>query len=98
MLPTDTKNDDDVILLSREDVEIDDVTTEEAKVPLTNQTESNIAINNAATSNNDDNSTKGNSKSSALPKSNVACNSMNGSQGCIHQQRGYSLSIYSLPT
>jgi hypothetical protein len=39
----DTKNDDDVIVLSREDVEIDDKTANKAKTPPTILPESNIA-------------------------------------------------------
>jgi PHD/YefM family antitoxin component YafN of YafNO toxin-antitoxin module len=78
----ETKNDDDVILLSREDFAIDDETTNEAKTPPI-LPESNIASNDAATSNNDDNSTNGESKPSARPKGNVVSNAMNDSQGCI---------------
>jgi hypothetical protein len=79
------KNDDDVILLSREDVEIDDETTNEAKTPPTILPESNIASSDTVTSNNDDNSTNaGDSKPSARPKGNhVASDATNDSQGCI---------------
>jgi hypothetical protein len=78
----DTKNDDDVILLGREDVEIDDKTTNEAKMPSI-LPERNIASNDKATSNNYDNSTNGDSKPSACPKGNVASAAMNDSQGRI---------------
>ena len=61
-----------MILLGREDVEIDDKTTNKAKVPPSIiLPESNIASNDAATSNNDDNSTKWDSKPSAHPKGSV---------------------------
>ncbi len=72
-----------MILLSREDVEIDDKTTNKAKTPPTILPESNIVSNNAATSNNDDNSTNGDSKPSARPKGNAENNGTNDSQGCI---------------
>ena len=60
-----------MIDLSREDVEIDDKTANKAKTPPTILPESNIASNDAATSNNDDNSTKWDSKPSVRPKGNV---------------------------
>ena len=73
-----------MMLLSREDVEIDDKTTNKAKTPPTILPESNIlASNNAAISNNDDNSTNGDSKPSARPKGNVASDAIKDSQGCI---------------
>ena len=45
--------------------------------------ESNIASNDSGTSNNDDESTNGDSKPSARPKGNVASDATNDSQGCI---------------
>jgi hypothetical protein len=73
-----------MMLLSREDVEIDDKTTNKAKTPPTILPESNILTsNNAAISNNDDNSTNGDSKPSARPKGNVASDAIKDSQGCI---------------
>jgi hypothetical protein len=96
----DTKNDGDVILLSREDVEIDDKTTNKAKMPSTILPESNIASNDVATSNNDDNSNNGDSKPSAHPKNNVASNAMNDSQGCVSSLTTSNvrrLSRYTLP-
>jgi hypothetical protein len=80
----DTKNDDDGILLSREDIEFNDKTINKAKMPPPILPVSNIASNNAATSNNDDNSTNGDSKPSARPKGNIArSKARNDSQGCI---------------
>ncbi len=72
-----------MILLSREDAEIDTKTTNKAKTPPTILPESNIVRNNGAFSNNDDNSTNGESKPSTRPKGSVASDAMNDSQGCI---------------
>ena len=90
----DTKNDDEVILLSREDIEIIDVTTNKAKTPPTILHESNIACNNAATSNYDDYSTTGDSQANAGPKGNNASNATNDSQGCTRTTRILSFKIF----
>ncbi len=71
--------------------------------------ESNIARNNSATSNNDDNSTNAESKPSAHPKGNVASNATNDGQGSISlltssneetvfQDIRYQINIVEFPT
>jgi hypothetical protein len=68
----DDDNDDDVIPVSREDAEMDDVTTEEAKMPQTR----NLS--------DDDSSTNGDSKPSARPKPTAAATDATiDSRGCV---------------